>query len=45
MRDTLELLRPHLVLFATPQEAYEAALELERKYKDKIGEGGREGGS
>ncbi len=37
IRDTIELLRSHLVLFATPQEAYEAALELERKYKDKMG--------
>jgi len=35
--DTFELLRPRLVLFTTPQEAYEAALELEKKYKDKIG--------
>ena len=38
VRDTLETLRPHLVMYITPQEACEAALDLERKYKDKIGE-------
>ena len=37
MRDTVESLRPQLEFFKTPQEAYEAALELERKYRDKIG--------
>ena len=38
--DTLEPLRPDLPLYSTAQEAYEAAAELEKKYKDKIGEGG-----
>ncbi len=37
VRDTIEALRPQLELFKTPQEAYDAALDLERKYKDKIG--------
>ena len=36
--DTLESLRPDLVPCSTFQEAYEAAAELEKKYKDKIGE-------
>ena len=36
--DTLEALRPELQLFTTQQEAYEAALELERKFRDKMGE-------
>ena len=40
MADTLEPLRPDLPLYSTAQEAYEAAAELEKKYKDKIGEGG-----
>ena len=35
--DTLEALRPDLVIYSTPQEAYEAAAELEKKYRDKIG--------
>ena len=38
VRDTLETLRPHLVLYGTRLEACEAAMGLERKYKDKIGE-------
>ncbi|CAI8037046.1 Regulator of nonsense transcripts 2 [Geodia barretti] len=36
--DTLEPLRPDLPLYSTAQEAYEAAAELEKKYKDKIEE-------
>ena len=40
MADTLEPVRPDLSLYSTAQEAYEAAAELEKKYKDKIGEGG-----
>ena len=36
--DTLESLRPDFVPYTTFQEAYEAASELELKYKDKIGE-------
>lgn len=36
--DTLEPLRHDLALFATPQEASEAAAELEKKYRDKIGD-------
>ena len=35
--DTIEALRPELTLFTTAQEAYEAALELERKFRDKMG--------
>ena len=37
VRDTIESLRPQLELFKTQQEAYEAALELERKFRDKMG--------
>ena len=36
--DTIEDLRPDMEMIATQQEAYEAALELERKFRDKIGE-------
>ena len=35
--DTLESLRPDLSLYSSAQEAYEAAAELEMKYRDKIG--------
>ena len=35
--DTMETLRPGLVLLPSAQEAYQAALELERKFKDKLG--------
>ena len=38
VQDSCEALRPDLELFKTHQEAVEAALELEKKYKDKIGE-------
>ena len=38
MRDTIESLRPQLEFFRTPQEAYEAAMELEKKFRDKMGE-------
>ena len=38
VQDTIEALRPDLELFKSQQEAVEAAVELERKYKDKIGE-------
>ena len=37
VQDTIEALRPDLELFKSQQEAVEAAVELERKYKDKIG--------
>ena len=37
VQDTMEGLRPDLQLFKTHQEAVEAALDLEKKYKDKIG--------
>ena len=36
--DTVEALRPDLQLFSTAQEAYEAAMELENKFRDKMGE-------
>ena len=38
VRDTVESLRPQMEWYKTPQEAYEAALELEKKYRDKIGQ-------
>ena len=38
MTDTIEALRPDLPLFSSAQEAYEAALELEKKFRDKMGE-------
>ena len=38
VQDTIEALRPDLEMFKSHQEAVEAAMELERKYKDKIGE-------
>ena len=38
VQDTVEGLRPDLEMFKTHQEAVEAAMELEKKYKDKIGE-------
>ena len=38
VQDTLEGLRPGLELFKSQLEAVEAAMELEKKYKDKIGE-------
>ena len=38
MTDTIEALRPDLQLFSTAQEAYEAAMELEKKFRDKMGE-------
>ena len=38
IQDTIEALRPDLTPYATFQEAYEAAAELEKKYKNKIGE-------
>ena len=37
VQDSIEALRPDLEMFKTHQEAMEAALELERKYRDKIG--------
>ena len=37
VQDTIEGLRPNLEMFKSHQEAVEAAMELERKYKDKIG--------
>ena len=37
VQDTIEGLRPDLEMFKSHQEAVEAAMELERKYKDKIG--------
>ncbi len=36
--DCLEILRPDLEVYETPLEAHEAALALEAKFKDKIGE-------
>lgn len=36
--DTLESLRPDFTLYVTFQEAFEAASELEKKFKDKMGE-------
>ena len=36
--DCLEMLRPDLELYQTPLEAHEAALGLEAKFKDKVGE-------
>ena len=38
MTDTIEALRPDLQLFSSAQEAYEAAMELEKKFRDKMGE-------
>ena len=38
IQDSIEALRPDLEMFKTHQEAMEAALELDRKYRDKIGE-------
>ena len=38
MTDTVEALRPDLQLFSTAQEAYETAMELEKKFRDKMGE-------
>ena len=38
VQDTIEALRPDIEMFKSHQEAVEAAMELERKYKDKIGE-------
>ena len=38
VQDTIEGLRPDLELFKSQLEAVEAAMELEKKYKDKIGE-------
>ena len=37
VQDSIEALRPDLEMFQAHQEAMEAALELERKYRDKIG--------
>ena len=37
IQDSVEALRPDLQLFKSHQEAVEAAIELEKKYKDKIG--------
>ena len=37
--DTVESLRPTLTLFATPEKAYEAALVLERQFRENLGEG------
>lgn len=37
MLDCVEMLRPTLEMYKTHQEATEATLELERKFKDKIG--------
>ena len=38
VQDTIEGLRPDLELFKSQLEAVEAAMDLEKKYKDKIGE-------
>lgn len=37
--DTLESLRPSLVLFSSAEKAGEAALSLERQFKENLGEG------
>ena len=38
VQDTIEGLRSDLEMFKSHQEAAEAVMELEKKYKDKIGE-------
>ena len=37
VQDCIEMLRPDLEMYKTQQEAYEAALALEAKFKDKVG--------
>ena len=41
--DTICSLRPNLGLFATAAEAFEAAMDLEKKFHSRIGEVLREG--
>ena len=36
--DTYELLRPKMALFSSSEEAMEAAIELEKKFRNKIGQ-------
>lgn len=38
VQDCVEQLRPELEMYKTPQEAHEAALKLEAKFKNKVGE-------
>ena len=35
--DTIGSLRPNLSLYATPTEAVEAAMELEKKFRTRLG--------